>query len=114
MKPIFFLILLAISTSPLLAQEKPENKSAQSLKQVESDQKDARTKFIDADGDGIDDRVRKDEQSGESSAGQGRQLRQQRRDRFVDQDGDGIADDRCSGTGLRQGRRHGAAKGGGQ
>ncbi|MFZ1731780.1 MAG: hypothetical protein WBQ23_15890 [Bacteroidota bacterium] len=112
MKILFFFIALAISAAPLLAQEKPQSKNAGDGKQAEPRQQSTQPEFVDSDGDGIDDNLRKDEQTQEPTSGSGRQLRQQRRDRFIDHDGDGISDDRCSGTGLRQGRRRGAAKGG--
>jgi hypothetical protein len=53
-------------------------------------------KFIDRNGDGIDDRL----------AGQGMR---RGKDRFIDADGDGICDERASGLGFR----HGAGTGGG-
>ncbi|MBE0644697.1 MAG: hypothetical protein IH600_11505 [Bacteroidetes bacterium] len=114
MKITFFLIALALSTSPLFAQDKPESKTTDAGKQAQIQQQKDRPTFVDENGDGLDDRINKDEQIGGSTNGQGRQLRQHRRDHFIDQDGDGINDDRCSGTGLRQGRRRGAAKGGGE
>jgi hypothetical protein len=118
MKITFFLIALIITASPLFAQDNPEGKSQQGRKQVLPREQEARPSFVDEDGDGIDDRQGKeaqagrDAQSGTSTQGQGRQLRQHRRDHFIDQDGDGINDERCSGTGIRQGHRRGAAKGG--
>ena len=114
MKLMYILIALAFITTPLLAQEKQEpNRAEQTDKKAPGQDEKGQSEFIDADGDGINDHVSKNSTPGET-AGQGRQLRQHRRDRFIDQDGDGISDDRCSGTGIRQGRRHGAAKGGGQ
>jgi len=49
-------------------------------------------KFVDENGDGIDDRLQ----------GRGKGMRRGK-DRFIDQDGDGICDDRASGLGFRRG-----------
>lgn len=111
MKFLFILIALAFCGTPLLAQEKPEQKPADARKQIDPQPRNAAEGFIDENGDGVDDRVRSNPQSGERANGDTRQQRRQRRDRFIDQDGDGINDNRCSGTGLRQGKRCGAAKG---
>jgi Ni/Co efflux regulator RcnB len=118
MRFIFVLAVFALFASPLAAQDQPQKKDAAARKPQASQQSvapssSAQQGFVDEDGDGINDRVRQNTEKTPDAA-QGQRLRQQRRDRFVDQDGDGIHDERCSGTGLRQGRRHGAMKGGGQ
>lgn len=118
--PLFLLLLLL--AAPLAAQNRDsQNESAAGQKESAAGQKAAPAKqqtksqgtdFVDEDGDGINDLL---QNSGATNQqGEGQQLRQRRRDRFVDQDGDGINDERCSGTGIRQGRRYGAPKGGGQ
>ncbi len=117
MRFTIFLIALTISALPLLAQDRPEGKGPHGKKHAQATEQTA-PRFVDEDGDGIDDRGKQNPQSVKSSPdetssqGKKQQLRMNRRDRFIDQDGDGINDERCSGTGLRQGYRHGAAKGG--
>lgn len=118
MRFIFIISTLVLFASPLAAQDQPQKKDAAARKPQASQQTVAPASpsqqgFVDEDGDGINDRVRQNTEKTPESA-QGQRLRQHRRDRFIDQDGDGINDERCSGTGLRQGRRHGAVKGGGQ
>jgi Ni/Co efflux regulator RcnB len=118
MKFILVIAAFALFASPLTAQDQPQKKDAAARKPQVSQQtvapsSTAQQGFVDEDGDGINDRVRQNTEKTRDGA-QGQQLRQHRRDRFIDQDGDGINDERCSGTGLRQGRRHGAVKGGGQ
>ena len=77
------------------------------------EQTGGRRGFVDEDGDGINDRIGQ-RNRGQARDGEGQRLRERRHDRFIDTDGDGIHDERGGGTGLRRGRRHGAAKGGGQ
>ncbi len=123
MKFLLICIVLTFCGTSVLAQDKPEQgeksgqqetpgqKVSDTHKQTEARQQGLSGGFVDENGDGVDDRMRSDLQTGDRATGGNHQLRRQHRDRFIDQDGDGINDGRCSGTGLRQGKRRGAAKG---
>ena len=84
-----FLILAIV----LFAHAAPAQTSADTSATAKPQRERAVKKFIDADGDGIDDRL----------TGKGKELRRGK-DRFIDRDGDGICDDRASGLGFRRGR----------
>ena len=81
------LALIVLSTSRLTAQAQTDSVSS-----VRKAPEQKNEKFVDQDGDGIDDRM----------AGSGKGL-QRGRDKFIDRDGDGICDDRANGLGYRRG-----------
>lgn len=86
-KITLFLIALSLFALSAPAQSGSDSSKADGQRQKRSGQK-----FVDANGDGIDDRV------GEQGKGMRRG-----KDRFVDADGDGICDGRASGLGFRRG-----------
>lgn len=105
MKPLVFVALLLIFSTPLFAQSqenpKPPQQQESASQNPAVEKPDQQTKmnvFIDTDGDGMNDK----------SAGQnGKQLRKngqakcdRKRDLFIDNDGDGINDSRCNGLGI--------------
>lgn len=119
MKFLFVIIAGILLATPLFAQDNAERSQegrTQETEQQPAEQavQDDPSPFIDEDGDGINDRLRRG--AGRSDAGRDadRPLRRRQRDRFIDHDGDGINDHRSGGTGIRKGRRHGAPKGGGR
>jgi hypothetical protein len=86
-------LLLALGVSSLAAQTQQDTTQGRERHQARQGQK-----FIDENGDGIDDR-----------AGRDRMGFQRGKDRFVDEDGDGICDSRAEGLGFR--RRAGVGNG---
>lgn len=131
--PLLLLLFLAMA-SPVRAQDRPKQQGDTPAGTIRKDasapqqsvpgqhqestregeeQTGGRRGFVDEDGDGINDRIGQ-RNRGQARDGEGQRLRERRHDRFIDTDGDGIHDERGGGTGLRRGRRHGAAKGGGQ
>ncbi|MCC6398997.1 MAG: hypothetical protein IT282_18430 [Bacteroidetes bacterium] len=85
---ILFALLMLFVPQLLGAQTQPDSTANR-----ERLQKREKMKFIDENGDGIDDRL------GRTGAG-----RQRGKDRFIDADGDGICDDRANGLGFRYGK----------
>ncbi len=80
-------VLLLMGSTPLIAQ------SVRDTVATDTAGMRAGRAFIDADGDGIEDRAPE------------KGIRRQRgKDRFIDLDGDGISDSRASGLGLRHGQ----------
>lgn len=92
MKTLLVVILLLLAAVEAPAQVRGDSTASQARLRERSSQK-----FLDEDGDGIDDRT----------GGQGKQ---RRKDTFIDRDKDGICDDRAHGLGFRRGR--GMVKGG--
>lgn len=86
---IFIMILIVSLNS--FSQEKTGKQSEERgiEKQVQTTGDSASAKFIDADGDGINDLKQR----------KGIQKRKGRMDNFIDKDGDGINDNRCEGLG---------------
>jgi hypothetical protein len=74
------------------AQDQPDTTKASKARQATKHEK-----FIDTDGDGINDRLQRRQKA----------IRRGN-DKFIDRDGDGICDDRVSGLGFR--RYRGGAK----
>jgi hypothetical protein len=94
------------------AQEKPSRDSKTATEKAQPEKEDQpEVRFVDEDGDGINDNAAQVRERGEQD-GSGQQLRTRRRDHFIDQDGDGINDERCSGMGISRGQRRGQQKGG--
>lgn len=104
-------IVLAL---PALAQQQSgadtTKKDATGTK-VEQQERRQRRGFVDADGDGINDRSRRAQGAQGEQGEQGTAPRRRGRDTFIDSDGDGINDARSSGsgTGLGTGLRRGGA-----
>jgi len=93
---ILFTILVALT---LIAFKAPAQTPPDSSSSIRPQREQAGQRFLDNDGDGVDDRV----------AGKGK-AKLRGKDRFVDRDNDGICDDRASGLGFRRGQ--GGFKGG--
>ena len=109
---LYLLLAFILPAGALKAQEKPEavkekTTGSQDLKQPAAP---GASQFVDADGDGIDDR-KKSEGTTTTEDARRRGQRQRARDRFVDTDGDGINDNRscgvCVSGGTNKGRRCG-------
>lgn len=109
-------------------QEKKETKTEKTSKETEKSVKqnqggsqeefldfkdiEKKEKFIDKDGDGIND-LKVKEKSDKSNQdlkekGKNRDKGIRGNDRFIDADGDGINDNRCRGMGLHNGKQRGA------
>jgi len=84
---IALLLLLLLVTPPVFAENQTDSSSAAIGRQNRNGEK-----FVDQDGDGIDDGL----------AGRAKGF-QRGKDRFIDRDGDGICDDRATGLGYRRG-----------
>lgn len=124
MRHIIFALLVFLVSSPAWTQEQPStrqrgkrNRAAQVQQQKQQTEEakeeqhaaePAGETFIDADGDGIDDRKNP---SGTPSSTDVKKNRARDCDRFIDTDGDGINDNRCSGIGIRRQRRGQAGQG---
>ncbi len=91
------LFLFLIVPSPIYAQGRPDSAANRQRQPAPLVPAATSTRFIDENGDGIDDR----------SMGMGLGNRRGK-DRFVDEDGDGICDTRATGLGFR---RRGAGAG---
>jgi hypothetical protein len=108
-RTLFITIILAlgIAVSGVHAQDKPSTKSQQNEAADDQQEKQPATqRFVDSDGDGIDDRKGGNDASQTENTKQRR--RQRSRDCFIDRDGDGINDSR--GTGVGAGRGSGKGK----
>jgi hypothetical protein len=108
-RTLFITILLAlgIAVSGVYAQDKPSTKPQQNEAADEQQEKQtAAERFVDSDGDGIDDRKGGNDTPESENPRQRR--RQRARDCFIDRDGDGINDSR--GTGVGAGRGSGKGK----
>ena len=88
-----FLLAIGLFAHAAPAQTSADTSTIDSAAIAEPKQERAGKKFIDEDGDGIDDRL----------AG-GRKKLRRGMDKFIDRDGDGICDDRASGLGFRRGK----------
>jgi hypothetical protein len=93
LKTIVLALMLLFTAFPLTAQTRTDSSAS-----PERGRAPHAPKFVDHNGDGIDDRV--------EGRGPGRQ---RGKDKFIDKDGDGICDSRASGLGFR----HGAPDAGG-
>ena len=89
---ISLVLFLYASPAPAQTVSDTSGKSSDTSATTGSEHKRVGQKFVDENGDGIDDRL----------AGHGNKVRRGK-DRFVDADGDGICDDRASGLGFRRG-----------
>ncbi|HEX2961485.1 MAG: hypothetical protein HF309_17595 [Ignavibacteria bacterium] len=131
MKKLFYIFLfIIISSVPFRAQEKTEQKKDTQEKSVQTDDKKSVTdepagqqqqptgklkgfkhKFIDENGDGVDDNMpgRRARMRAGMEKGKGKGM-----DNFVDKDGDGINDNRAQGMGWQgKGRKGGLGRHGG-
>jgi len=88
---IYIFSIILISSAVSFTQEKKQNQSITQpgIEKQTSGKDSVDVKFIDADGDGINDLRQR----------QGMKKRKGRMDNFVDKDGDGINDNRCEGLG---------------
>lgn len=86
------MLTFTLTGSALVAQTQPDSSAAR-----EQQRRRTTPEFVDANGDGFDDRL----------AGPGSEKRRGK-DRFIDEDGDGICDSRATGLGFR---RRGAGAG---
>jgi len=91
-KMIGIVFALLVIGAGALAQDQPDTSKARRARQANGQQK-----FIDTDGDGINDRLQRKQKA----------IRRGN-DKFIDRDGDGICDDRVNGLGFR--RYRGGAK----
>jgi hypothetical protein len=89
---ISLLLILSAFSAPAQTASDTSGKSSDTSATSGSRQKRVGQKFVDMDGDGIDDRLERE----------GKKVRRGK-DRFVDADGDGICDDRATGLGFRRG-----------
>lgn len=118
---LIIVLLLPLYSSYAQSDPKKETKKEKPSSQVQSEEKQNEKinkpqKFIDENGNGIDDRMEKQQkvhQQGDGT-GNGNQNRQRMNDHFIDADGDGINDSRCNGLGLKHQERkmHGGGVGG--
>jgi len=91
------LMLFLIFAAPLLMAQTQQDTTASRERQQER----VGQKFVDENGDGIDDRLAR-----------GPKGNQRGKDRFVDEDGDGICDNRAEGLGFRHRAGVGSGTGG--
>jgi hypothetical protein len=108
---IKILLIFIFFTMAAVAQDKSEPKKNEPVIKQDAEKKEEITKenqdkdkFIDENGDGIDD----------NQQGKGLRKRKGRTDKFIDSDGDGINDNRCQGMGWGKGRQKGHGKHPGQ
>lgn len=107
MKISYYITFIILSfTVVSFAQEKSDKTPARESgieKQISADSDSTGAKFIDIDGDGINDARQK----------KGMKKRKGRMDKFIDKDGDGINDNRSEGMGWSskgKGRGKGSGK----
>ncbi|MBN1448422.1 MAG: hypothetical protein JXA28_10870 [Bacteroidetes bacterium] len=112
---IYTIAILLLTAQAVFAQEEPvkekQTPQQEQAAQQQAAQQRSDIRFVDEDGDGINDNaLMRGQRDGRET--EGIQIRERRRDHFIDNDGDGINDNRCSGVGIMQGKRRGQQKGG--
>jgi hypothetical protein len=102
------LLLLLFAGATAFSQEKEPQRGESNVTAPDATkQTDSGTeRFIDTDGDGIDDAKQRPDENA-SMEGEKRRRRERARDRFIDADGDGINDNRCGGVGVSKGTNKG-------
>ena len=114
MRLLPFLLFALLFSPAVLAQEqkpseKPKPENTAQKEESKRSNNDA-PRFVDEDGDGVDDGPQTGSQPTNAEHKQ-HQLRDRRRDHFIDTDNDGINDQRCSGMGIEHpGRRRGGRR----